>query len=168
MKQDISVQNDTQAVTDLAQRGASLRRLRRQRLGAALSIELIMVLPILLIMLLAIVEFGILLMNSQGVAAAANLGTREAALASSTRVSVEAAVDAALARYDWGMQREVLLFVNGAPDPTGTLLADAPSGTRVSVTVNVPMDKAAPDLLKTFGVTIAGKELSTTYVTLKE
>ncbi len=147
---------------------APAARRQRSRLGAALSIELIMVLPILLVLLLAIVEFGILLMNSQGVAAATNHGAREAALASSTRASVEGAIDAALARYTWRNNREVLLFVNGAADPTGALLAAAPSGTRVSVTVNVPMDKAAPDLLTFFGISIAGKELSTTYVTFKE
>ena len=50
----------------------------------------------------------------------------------------------------------------------GPVLQNAPSGAVVSVTVNVPMNDAAPDLLKYFGISTAGKDLTTTYVTRKE
>ncbi|WP_425615374.1 TadE/TadG family type IV pilus assembly protein [Anatilimnocola sp. NA78] len=151
---------------------------RRSRLGAVLSIELIMVLPILLIVLLAMVEFGILLMSSQGVGAAAAVGSRNAALPSSSRSSVAAAVNTALSGYIWKNKTELVVYVdadgNGPGDFVedtaipGTLLANAPSGAIVSVTVNLPMDDAAPNLLRYFGIDLAGKELTTTYVTRKE
>jgi Flp pilus assembly protein TadG len=150
------------------------RKHNRRRRGAVLSLELIMVMPVLLMVLLATVEFGILLMSSQGVGAAAAVGSRNAALPSSTRATVVAAVDSALVGYVWKNTREVEVFVDSGsgfvkdtPMP-GTLLANAPSGSIVSVTVNVEMDNAAPDLLKYFGLSLNNKYLTTTYVTRKE
>lgn len=142
-------------------------RFRSRRKGAVLSIELIIVLPILLAVVLASVEFGLLLMASQGVGAAANVGAREAAKPSSSRASVETAVAAAVQGWRWNNDYEVVIFVNGMKD-SGNELLTAGHGATVSVTVNVPMEEAAPDLLKTLGVTLAGKELTSTYVTLKE
>lgn len=144
---------------------------RRSRRGAVLALELIMVLPVLFIILLATVEFGILLMASQGVGAAANVGSRNAALPSSSKASVEAAVNTALSGYAWDGMHETVIFVDqglGFVKDNGLVLQSAPSGSIVSVTVNVPMDDAAPDLLKFFGISIANKDLTTTYVTRKE
>ena len=147
----------------------SHRSIARRRKGAILSIELVMVVPILLSILLASVEFGILLMATQGVGAAANVGSRAAAVPSSTLASVEAAVDTALEGWVWQGEHEVLIFVNNELATSGNdRLASAVTGDVVSVTVNVPMDQAAPDLLRYFGISIAGKELTTTYVTRKE
>jgi hypothetical protein len=150
------------------------RRRRHRRLGAVLSVELVLVLPILLIVLLAFVEFGLLLMASQGVGASANLGAREAALASSTEVSVVSAVDDALAGWVWKGKHELVIFVDTGSGPVKVVfggpdeIAAAPSGSEISVTVNVPMTQAAPDLLRYFGISLDGKELTTTYVTRKE
>jgi len=145
---------------------------RRHRRGAALALELIMVLPILLMVLLATVEFGILLMASQGVGAAAAHGSRNAALPSSSKMSVESAVATALDGYIWQGTEEVVIFVDSGAgfvkDVSGTVLSSAPSGSIVSVTVNVESDEAAPDLLKYFGISLMNKELTTTYVTRKE
>ena len=150
------------------------RKHNRSRKGALVSLELIMVLPILLMVLLATVEFGILLMSSQGVGAAAAIGSRNAALPSSSRASVVSAVDSALAGYFWKNTRQIEVFVDSGggfvkdtPVP-GTLLANAPTGSIVSVTVNVEMDNAAPDLLTYFGLSLNNKYLTTTYVTRKE
>ena len=148
------------------------RPLRSRRLGAMLSIELIIVLPILLAILLASVEFGILIMAQQGVGAAANMGAREAAKPSSSKSSVEAAVAAAVQGWKWKNDDEIVIYVDGVKD-TGSLLATAPTGATVSVTVNVAMNKAAPDLLNTFGIKLAAtlghpRELTATYVTRKE
>jgi len=141
----------------------------RRRKGAVLSIELVMVVPILLSILLASVEFGILLMATQGVGAAANIGSRAAAVPSSNLASVNAAVNTALDGWVWQGEHEVVIFVNGQlVTSTNDRLASAVTGDVVSVTVNVPMDEAAPDLLRYFGISIAGKELTTTYVTRKE
>lgn len=144
---------------------------RNNRRGAILSLELIMVLPVLLMVLLATVEFGILLMSSQGVGAAASVGARNAALPSSSKASVTAAVATALDGYIWQGTEEVVIYVDsgsGFVFDNGAVLANAPSGSVVSVTVNVESDQAAPDLLKYFGISLAGKELTTTYVTRKE
>jgi Flp pilus assembly protein TadG len=136
-----------------------------------LSVELVMVLPILLVVLLAFVEFGILLMASQGVGAASQHGAREAALASATRASVVTAADSALAGWVWKGKHEVVVFVNGvkatAADPIDLVQA-ASTGSAISVSVNVPMQDAAPNLLRYFGIDLATKELTTTYVTRKE
>jgi Flp pilus assembly protein TadG len=146
-----------------------LRTRTERRKGAVLSIELVVVLPILLSILLATVEFGMLLMSSQGVSAAANVGSRAAALSSSTRSTVEAAVNNSLNGWKWQAAHEVVIFVNGnRVTPTNDFLAAAVTGDVVSVTVNVDMDDAAPDLLRYFGISIAGKELTTTFVTRKE
>ena len=138
---------------------------RRHRRGAALSLELLMV-------LLATVEFGILLMASQGVGAAAAHGSRNAALPSSSKASVTAAVATALDGYIWQGAEEVVIFVDSGSgfvkDVSGSVLLNAPSGSIVSVTVNVESNQAAPDLLKYFGISLLNKELTTTYVTRKE
>lgn len=152
---------------------------RRSRTGAVLALELIMVLPILLMVLLATVEFGILLMSSQGVGAAAALGSRNAALPSSSKASVEAAVNTGLSGYIWQSKAKTVIFVDSGSgfvkDVGGGTLANAPSGSIVSVTVEVNMNDAAPDLLKYFGISIApatpldqSRQLNTTYVTRKE
>jgi Flp pilus assembly protein TadG len=151
----------------LSTRGAR----RYSRRGAILALELIMVIPILFVVLLATIEFGILLMASQGVGAAANVGSRNAALPSSSKASVDAAVSTALDGYVWQGMHEVVIFVDeggGFVKDNGPVLQNAPSGAVVSVTVNVPMNDAAPDLLKYFGISTAGKDLTTTYVTRKE
>lgn len=151
----------------------------RTRRGAALSLELIMVLPILLMVLLATVEFGILLMSSQGIGAAAAVGSRNAALPSSSKASVDAAVATALNGYIWKPKAATVIFVDSGSgfvkDTGGGTLANAPSGSIVSVTVQVNMNEAAPDLLRYFGLSIAPsgptdktRELTTTYVTRKE
>lgn len=146
---------------------------RHNRRGAILSLELIMVLPILLLVLLATVEFGILLMASQGVGAAAAIGSRNSALPSTSTLSINAAVATALDGYVWQGTEEVVIYVDSGggfvKDTLGNnVLENAPSGSIVSVTVNVEMDQAAPNLLKYFGISLTGKELTTTYVTRKE
>jgi Flp pilus assembly protein TadG len=162
-------------LTTLFQSERSSRRQLKRRRGIALSVELVVALPILFIVLLAIVEFGLLLMSSQGVSAAANLGAREAALSSSSYTSVKTAVNNAVVGYNWKNYTDVVIFVDGVKDTGGTnpmspnnALQNAPSGAIVSVTVNLPMNEAAPDGLKLFGITLAGHEVTATFVTRKE
>ena len=148
------------------------RRPQGRRRGVALSVELVMVLPVLFAVLVGTVEFGILLMSSQGVSAAANIGAREAALPSSDLASVTAAVHTALEGYIWDNPPvpgvvEVRVLVNGTLD-TGTLLANAAAGDIVTVIVDCPMDSAAPDALSIFGISLAGRELTSTFVTRRE
>lgn len=146
------------------------RAFRAARKGAVLSVELVMVLPILLFVLLAFVEFGLMLMSQQGLAAASSLGARQAALTGATEASVQAAVDNALVGWSWKDDREIVVVVNGSLIALGGAdeIQNAPTGSIISVSVNVATDKAAPNLLKWIGLDTAGKELTTTYVTRKE
>ena len=129
-----------------------------------------MVLPILLFVLLAFVEFGLMLMSQQGLAAAASLGARHAALTGSTESSVQDAVDDALTGWSWKHDRELVILVNGSIIMLGGTdeIQNAPTGSIISVSVNVPTDKAAPNMLKWIGIDTVGKDLTTTYVTRKE
>jgi Flp pilus assembly protein TadG len=129
-----------------------------------------MVLPILLFVLFAFIEFGLMLMSQQGLAAASSLGARQAALSGATEASVISTVDNALTGWSWKSDRELVVLVNGSKIVLGGSdeIANAPTGTVISVSVNVPTDKAAPNLLKWIGIDSAGKDLTTTYVTRKE
>lgn len=151
--------------------GRRMGRKAKSRLGAVLSIELVMAMPILLVVLLALVEFGTLLMASQGVNAAAHVGAREAALAGSKDALVLSAVQNATATYPWQSFSTTQVYINGTlislNDGTDQL-ANAASGDLISVTVSVPMVKAAPDLLKFVGITLGANQLTNTYVTRKE
>lgn len=143
---------------------------KNSRKGAVLSVELVMVLPILLFVLLAFVEFGLMLMSQQGLAAASSLAARQAALTGATETSVVATVDNALLGWSWQPYREIVVLVNGSKIPLGGVdeILNAPTGSVISVSVNVKTDKAAPNLLKWIGIDTAGKDLTTTYVTRKE
>jgi Flp pilus assembly protein TadG len=143
---------------------------KKFRKGAVLSVELVMVLPILLFVLLAFIEFGLMLMSQQGLAAASSLGARQAALTGATEASVVTTIDNALSGWSWKPNREIVVLVNGsiiALDGSDQI-ANAPTGAVISVSVNVPTDKAAPNLLKWIGIDTDGKDLTTTYVTRKE
>ena len=160
----------------------------RKRLGALLSIELVIALPILLIVILASVEFTFMLLGSQALTAAANVGARQAALPSTSSSQVEDTVYMALSSWRWAQNKNDLAVVvyvdqddNGQIEndervfQTNTLsdaaevLANAPTGTVVQVTLRLPAPAAAPDLLGIFpGLSIKGQELTASFVTRKE
>src|SRR5687767_5747908 len=85
-----------------------------RRKGALLSLELVIALPVLLIVVFAAVEFSFLLLGSQAITAAANVGARQAALPSSTAADVESAIFQALASWKWATPEhlQVLIFVD--------------------------------------------------------
>ncbi len=149
----------------------NIRQRAKSRLGAVLSIELVMALPILLAVLLALVEFGTLLMASQAVNAAAHVGAREAALAGSRDGLVVSAIQNATSSYQWQADAQTTVYINGtlvSLSDGNDNLANATSGDLISVTVSVPMNRAAPDLLKFVGIGLGSNELTNTYVTRKE
>jgi hypothetical protein len=84
------------------------------------------------------------------------------------------AVRTALQGYVWrnDPQLEVVIFVNGVKDQGAGFppeeLATAISGDVISVSVNIPMNRVAPDALKFVGITLAGRELTSTFVTRRE
>lgn len=130
---------------------------RKPRKGS-LSLELVIVLPILLMVLLAIVQLSSYLMATQAVQAAAMVGAREATLPGVTPVRVRKAVAGALAGWS---------FVSALRDDD-VQVADLPDG-RVSVSVAVDADKAALNsLFRLPGFDLVGKKIRAQYIMRKE
>lgn len=160
----------------------------QRRKGALLSLELVIALPVLLIVVFAAVEFSFLLLGSQAITAAANVGARQAALPSSTAEDVRFAVFQALDSWRWAEPEhlQVLIFVDEDEDgidgddlvynSQDTTLDDdpedivgtAPTGTSIQVTINLLSEQAAPDLLSIVHLGLEGQELTASFVTRKE
>jgi hypothetical protein len=135
-----------------------LRKSHKPR-QASLSLELVIVLPILLIVLLAVVQFATYLMATQAIQGAAMLGTREATLPGATPARVKGAVLGALSGWS---------FVSALRDDD-IQIQDLPAEGRVSVTVTVDADKAALNsLLSLPGFSLAGKKIRGQYIMRKE
>lgn len=141
-------------------KSANIAVARRSRRGV-LSLELILVLPILLIVILATVEFGMLLASGQAVNAAAGVGAREATLPGATPAKVQAAVQRAVASWRFARRLDAVQISPAHPQ-------DARTGDPVKVTVSVDSAAAAPNLLRFVGVSLAGQKLSASYVLRKE
>jgi hypothetical protein len=163
---------------------STLATRKRQRKGAILSLELVIALPVLLTVIFAAVEFTFLLLGSQAITAAANLGAREAALPNATAGDVNVSVLTALNTWRWAQPNilQVLIFVDTDGDGDLELVSDsfaaeqdpanqlgaAPTGSDVQVTVKLPSNQAAPDLLSLIGFSLNGQELTASFVTRKE
>ena len=123
-----------------------------------------MILPVLMLVLVAIVEFTLLLSAGQAVNAAADVGAREAALPSSTKASIEAAVARTLEGYLWRTKQQTFVFVNKVKDTTGTLVAAANTGDVIQVTVNVQARYTAPDVLSIVKISLGTRDVSSSFV----
>jgi Flp pilus assembly protein TadG len=131
------------------------RRSRSQRrLGAVLSMELILVLPIVLALVFSVIEFGMLWSSSQRVEAAASAGCRTASFRGADETAIRRAVERTLGRP--------ALIANYSID----IRQDV--SNEVSVSVAVPMKSAAPDLLRFVGFALDGRLLSSQTVMRKE
>jgi hypothetical protein len=142
---------------------AARRRARRaERRGALLSVELLLVLPILAGLFFGVVEFGLLLLNRERVEAACHEACRVATHAGRDHdpalldKEMRAAAEQVLAKRC--LVRHYRLRV----DPEGS------GGDRVAVELRVPMKAAAPDLLKFLGITLEGRQLVARSVMRKE
>ena len=155
-----------------------MKSMARRRKGITLSLELVMILPILTFLTMGIIQFSIIMLSSQAISTAAHLGTREAALPGATYDTVADAVSDALQTKLWQNEANVLIFITN-PDTMITLqddgtvgapmqLEDAMTGDQISVTVNVPTNQAAPDILAIIGLSTEDSELTTTFVTRRE
>jgi hypothetical protein len=136
------------------------------------TLELILTVPIWLIFLWAVVEFGQILSNQQQVALAARVGTEEASqtpgldLAAAVPPNVLTAIDQQLASSNISRCKVILEHnVGGSPatltdgacapcDPPATALP--PNREYVRVTVCVPLTELACNLLGGFGFDISG------------
>lgn len=108
--------------------------------GAGLA-EFALVLPVLLVILFGIVEFGVVFSRSQAVEAAAREGGRLASLSSTTSVDVSNRVDAALAGIPFDAPHQVSV----AP-PAGCY---GRQGESVTVVVSAPHRIAIPLVVDT-------------------
>lgn len=121
----------------------------KQRRNGSLSIELLLVMPILLMMLGAVVIFGMILVGQQVITTASREGARAA--------SIGGCVEA---------EPAVQLVLGGKLAAAKTNCND--DGIYVAVTVSIPAKDAIPDLLKGFGFSLEDIVLSSTTVMRKE
>lgn len=146
------------------------------------TLELIIGLPILIILLLAIVEFGLIMSKLQQVALASRTGAAVAAQQSSFNVAaIKNQVDRQLATAGiMAPSCEVLLQHNvevGSPTTlssgSGTCSCTSPSTPAlpsssvvpdgcVRVTVCIALSALTPDLLNTLGLSLSGKVVQQT------
>lgn len=150
-----------------------------QRHRGAVVVELLIMLPVWLIALLAVIEFGEVLSDLQQVSLASRVGAesgvRTPGLPSSGPVptNVLDAIDHQLASSGMSQCKVILehnvggsyaMLVSGSCscDPPTTPLPGL--GTYVRVTVCVPMTQLVPNLLGTFGFDISSKLVRQTTV----
>jgi Flp pilus assembly protein TadG len=111
-----------------------------------LSMELVLVLPILLIVLMGLFEFTVLFYSRSLIVEATRVGARKASLPGATAESVEEEIRRVLSpRLQTGMQVGVDVGIH--------------SGDVVVVSVQTPMTSASPDLLWPIGLTLDGRNL---------
>ena len=168
-------------------KGASLGQ-RRPARRAALTVELILTLPIFLILLVAVVQFGLYHVRMQHVALASRIGAQQAAQIAnlqsypSVPSQVTSAVGAHLQsvgintfcirlEHNDGVSPPnppVVLWepLSGCSGCTISSLSSSPySGTEyVRVSICVPLTELMPNVLKVFGFDLTGKHTAFTTV----
>ncbi|MFL5328171.1 MAG: TadE/TadG family type IV pilus assembly protein [Gemmataceae bacterium] len=126
---------------------------QRNRRGI-LAMELLLVLPILLGVLLAMIEFSLLLTARQQVTIAAREAVRQAALGAS-----EEDVNIVIVRVLGPHPYDVTI------DPADL---DAQPGDPITIVVSVPTNAYVPDLLKFIGFSLRNTRIGCRAVMLKE
>jgi Flp pilus assembly protein TadG len=127
------------------------RSTKKTRKGAVLSLELLLILPILWVVCFGFVEFSLLLMSMQRVQAASSAACRVGTLPTTDleaqQTAMNDAAKAALGKTglidSYQMQSQVGQF----------------SGDPVQVEITVPMTAAAPNLLLIVGFSLEGRQL---------
>ena len=156
------------------------RSRRRNRRRANAAIELVLILPILLIMALGMIQFGIFFMNMQLLASASRVGAIAASEAPSLPAvnggsipnSVLDPIEQQLqssgmihcqVRLEHNVSGSQVSLVNSAPgacecQPIDNLTTPLPPGKYVRVTVCAPLSELMPNSLGYFGYDISGAE----------
>jgi hypothetical protein len=140
------------------------RSVHGRRRRGSLTVELIIAFPILFGLLLAMVEFSMLLFSRQQLTAASREGARVAAIGGEIQ-DVERTVVRYLGEGRLG-DAEVSMT-----DSTGNLISTSdavPSGESVEVWVRLPANHAVPDLLRFIGYSIRDDEIVARTVMRKE
>jgi hypothetical protein len=132
----------------------------RRRRRASLTVELLLVAPIVLAVLLGTVEFSLLSVARQQVQAASREGARVAALGG-TAAEVELAVRRFLGAGPYGAAEVDVVVSDAFGNPI-------PSGEPVAVGVRLPAAAAVPDLLPFAGLSLRGETLAALTTMRKE
>jgi Flp pilus assembly protein TadG len=132
----------------------------RSRAGAALTVEFLLVLPVVVGLMFAIIEFGMLLAAAQKVKTATDVACRVGTLPAASPDQLEAAVRQAATR---ALVSRRLAEAHELQFEPGQY-----SGDPVAVEIRVPMKAAAPDLLRMFGFGLKGRWLAARTVLRKE
>ena len=135
-------------------RGTIFRRTSARRRGS-LTVEMLLVLPIVLAFFLGMIEFSLILYSRQQLVGASREGCRVAALGGD-QAEVERAVKRYLGTGRLGDAWVRLTDGQGRPIPSARFL---PPGEPVQVWVELPTAHAVPDLLRFLGYSIRDDEL---------
>lgn len=132
-----------------------------RREDGAVAIEFALVLPILVVLVFGIVQFGLFFNRQQGVHAAAREGARIAALSSTTSDDIVTRVDDALSGISLPDGRTITISSSGYSYTTTGSSGDSTRpcennfGESVTVTVTAAMDFEIPPIM-TRDVTVTG------------
>jgi Flp pilus assembly protein TadG len=127
------------------------RSAKKKRGGAVFSLEFLLILPIVLTVCFAAIEFSLLLIGMQRVQTASSAACRIATLPATDAVAQEKAMND-VAAATLGTQAMVDAY------EMKTELGTYP-GDPVVVEIHVPMSAAAPNLLKVIGFDLEDREL---------
>lgn len=125
-----------------------------------MAVEMALVLPILLVVLAAMVEFSMMLVARQQIVAASREGARVAAQGGSND-DVTQAVQLFLGNGNLAQANIDAVLTDGSGRPL-------PPGSPVMVTVSLPANQAVPDLLAFIGVSLQNETLAAQTVMRKE
>jgi len=131
------------------------RRTLRTRRRGVLALELLLILPILLLLVLAMVQFSLTLYARQQLVAASREACRVAALGGNLG-DVEQMVHKVLGGGRIADAEIEMTDETGATVPSGRAV---PSGEAIAVWLRLPTAYAVPDLLRFVGYSIRGDEL---------
>lgn len=144
----------------MSEANRSRERLWRRDDGAV-AVEFALVLPILVILVFGIIQFGLFFNRQQGVHAAAREGARIAALSSTTSDEIVSRVDDALSGVSVPSGRTITITSTGYSYSTTGSAGDSTRpcednfGESVTVTVTADMDFELPPIINRV-VTVTG------------
>lgn len=127
--------------------GRSVARSKWSRRRGILTIEMILVLPILFIVLMAVFEFSLLFFARSSVVQSSRAAARHASLGVTDQAQLEQLVNQILSP---GLQQNHEVYVIPATR----------AGEITTVGIRVPMASAAPDLLWPVGFSLQGRYLA--------
>jgi hypothetical protein len=129
----------------------NFRSTKKTRKGAVLSLELLLLFPVLWVVCFGFVEFSLLLIGMQRVQAASNAACRMGTLPTTDLEAQQTAMnDAAKA----ALGRPTMVASYQMQSQVGQY-----SGDPVQVEISVPMTSAAPNLLLIVGFNLEGRQL---------